>query len=541
MNDVDSQSAIDVDVVIVGSGIAGSLIANQLSHSGIRVVIIEAGKQITLEETVSKYRNSWQRTPQSAYERHAHALFPDRNADDPYLSIKGKVPYWCNYLRVAGGTTWHWGGITPRFLPEDFKLNSTYGVGKDWSITYQDIEPYYLRAEHELGVSGDSSDDHGSHRSGSYPMPPLEMLYSDKVISDYLKSQNLTVKVAPAARNSQFYQGRSACCGNNTCIPVCPSGAKYHAADIHLKRAIKEGAQLIENAIASAININNEGHIDSVNYKKPDGQIFTIKGKYYVLACNAIETPKLLLMSRSSNLLNGVANQSGLVGRGLMDHPIVRAQFLMPVPLYSGRGPQVVSTLDYGRSGNFRKKYSAGFFLFNNDPDLQSYVTDIIEVKKQWNKIDEDLTHFSTHHGALGALLEQLPDPDNYIKPSESELDAIGIPKPEIVMNINPYLEAAANNYYRFLKNIINYIGAKKIDAHQFGTSWADHPMGTTCMGNNPKISVVDNNCRSHDHPNLFIAGSSVFTTGSCVPPTLTIAALSLRLADHMEEKINRE
>jgi len=541
MSDASGLSADEPYVVIVGSGVAGALLADRLSRAGIRVLILEAGKQITRSEAVSLYRDSWRRDPQSAYERQSHASYPDRNAPDRYLSIKGEATYWCDYLRLVGGTTWHWGGTTPRFLPMDFELRSRYGVGRDWPLTYSEIEPYYLQAEQELGVSGDSIDDHGSPRSGPYPMPATPMLYSDQVIARYLKQHNIRVKVLPAARNSHIYRGRPACCGNNSCIPICPSGAKY-SANIHINNAIQHGAHLIDNSVAYAVHVNSSGQVESINYKSPDGQSHTIKGRYYVLACNAIETPKLLLISRSENTPDGVANYSGLVGRCLMDHPTVAKAFLMSEPIYTGRGPQVVSALDHGRDGAFRSQHAAGQCILSMfAPDIQSYVTSLIEEEKDWESIDNRLEYFATHHGHISVLLEQLPDTENRIKPSNSEFDAIGIAKPEIYMKLDSYLVNAADYFNNFLNEIIGFLMANKISDFEFGNLWASHPMGTTCMGDNSKMSIVDRNCRSHDHPNLFIAGSSVFPTGGTANPTLTIAALSLRLADYMKSVIQTE
>jgi len=530
----------EIDVVIVGSGVAGALVADKLSHKGIRVYILEAGKKVAHEEAVARYRNSWQRDNVSPYERYSHASFPVRNSSDPYLIVKGNTNYWCEYLRQVGGTTWHWGGITTRFLPVDFKLRGTYGVGYDWPISYNDIESFYLKAEWELGVSGDSEDDHESPRSGSYPMPTTEMLYSDKIIANHLAQYGINTRSVPAARNTHRFNGRSACCGNNTCTPICPTRAKY-SADIHIKSAINNGAVLVENAVAYDVQANSTGQIEGIKYKSPDGQSHIIRGKYYILACNAIETPKLLLLSRSVNSPEGVANRSGLVGCGLMDHPAVAIEFLMPEPLFNGRGPQIVSELVHGRDGDFRSQYAAGQIFLANVSSIQDFITKIIEDEKDWQSINEQLEYFSTHYGSITVMLEQLPDFDNRIVPSITELDEIGIPKPEIYFKQDAYIKNSCDYFINYLNKIVNFLGAEKISESTLGNLWPNHIMGTTCMGNDAETSVVDRNCRCHDHPNLFIAGSSVFTTGSTATPTLTIAALSLRLADYLESVIQTE
>ncbi len=539
MNNTRSQTADEADVIIIGSGIAGALAAAQLASKGIRVLILEAGLQVKRQDAVSRYRNNWRRDPQSAYERPEHALSPDQNSSDSYLSIKGEASYWCNYLRVVGGTTWHWTGMTPRFLPNDFDLFSRYGVGKDWPISYDDIEPYYLQAEQEMGVSGDSNDDHGSPRSGPYPMPAIEMPYSDQVISNHLEKYGAKIKVSPAARNSRPYKGRPACCGNNSCTPICPIGAQYNA-DTHIKSAIKYNAHLIENAVVHNINVDSSGNIKSLDYKLPDGKSHSLRARYYVMACNAIETPKLLLVSRSEYAPDGVANSSGLVGRGLMCHPAIAAAFLMSEPIYTGRGPQAVSILDYGRDGDFRSQHAAGKIFLSNTLDMQSYATSLIEEKKDWGSLNSRLEDYAVRYGLIGVELEQIHDMQNWVKPSSTEFDVIGIPKPEIHMEFDAYIENAVDHFNELFEKIVNQLGATKIKDFKLGELWSNHPMGTTCMGNNKLTSVIDKNCQSHDHPNLFIAGSAAFPSGGTANPTLTIAALSLRLANYIESVIQK-
>lgn len=525
------------DVAIVGSGVAGSLIAYKLSQEGLKVVLLEAGDSNERAESVERYRNSWRRDPNSAYIRYKHASYPDKNSSDQYLQIKGEQSYWVNYLRQSGGSTWHWTGITPRFLPSDFQLKTKYGVGQDWPITYEDIESYYLDAERELGISGDN--DLGSPRSGPYPMSAIPMPYSDRVIAKSLKKHNLEVHVLPAARNTVFYDHRPACCGNNSCTPICPIGAQY-SADIHIKKALKNGVKLINNAVASFIHVNDDGKIDSIDYKQPDGTTKKITGKNYVIACNGIETPKLLLISKSNKQREGVANSSGLVGLGLMDHPTIAVDFLMPVPIYTGRGPQVVSTIDIGRDGDFRSEHAAGKFFILNTHDIQSYVTNKIEYEKNWNDINDQIRKYSSHYGFIGVELEQLPQLENKIIPSKNDFDILGIPKPEIHMKFDGYLGRAEIHFKNTLNQIIRYLNAEKIQDYEIGQLWPNHPMGTTCMGIDRNNSVVNINCRSHDHNNLYITGSSVFPTGGTANPTLTIAALALKLADHLKYQVQQ-
>jgi len=366
------------------------------------------------------------------------------------------------------------------------------------------------------------------------------MPYSDQVIAKRLEPDNIKVSVLPAARNSTAYQGRPPCCGNNNCTPLCPISAQY-SADIHIKRAITNGAKLLANAVAFKIDSDRNGSITTVHYKRPDSSIGKLSGKHFVLACNGIETPKLLMQSTTEALPRGIANSSGQVGRNLMDHPSIALSMLMPEPVYPGRGPQVVSQINHGRGDTFRNKHSAGKIFIQNQPDIQGYVTDLIEDQQTWSTLDRDLEKYASRYIMIGTEMEQLPNVSNYIKPSTSRMDTIGIAMPEVHMTLDSYVQGGANYFSEFLNHVCALLGATKIQETGIGKYWPNHPMGTTIMGNNKRTSVVNSDCQSHDHPNLWIAGSSVFTTGGTANPTLTIAALSLRLADCMIQELTTE
>ncbi|MEZ4555652.1 MAG: GMC family oxidoreductase N-terminal domain-containing protein [Caldilineaceae bacterium] len=217
-----------------------------------------------------------------------------------------------------GGTTWHWLGTSLRHLPADFAIRSRYGVGVDWPISYADLEPWYGAAEAELGVAGDSEEDLGSPRSRDYPMPPLPLTYLDRQVATAADRLGLAVKLTPQARNSIAFDDRPPCCGNATCVPICPVAAKYDAT-VHVRKALAHGVQVIEQAVVTRVEVDQNGWVTGLRYKRPDGSERRVTARVYVLAANAIETPKLLLMSRTGRYhLNYVANQSDQVGRNLM-------------------------------------------------------------------------------------------------------------------------------------------------------------------------------------------------------------------------------
>ncbi|MBF0281509.1 MAG: GMC family oxidoreductase [Zetaproteobacteria bacterium] len=517
------------DCVIVGSGVAGSLLARELAKAGKRVCMLEAGDRWERSDALERYHASWNRTITAPYKQGNWLLTP---ADDQYFAKQGHGEYLPSILKGAGGTTWHWTGITPRFLPTDFKLQQHYGVGDNWPIDYEALEPFYCQAEKALGVSGDSNHDHGSPRSKKYPMPAIPMTYGDKLLAEKLKAKGIRIESLPAARNSIDYDGRPACRGNNTCTPICPIGASY-SADVDVDKAIAAGAVLKLKSVAYRLDTDPKSNkITKLHYKKPDGSSHTIEGGRFILACNSLENPRLLLMSKNNLNPNGIANSSDLVGRRLMDHAIFSFKFRMSEPLYIGRGPQSVSTIMEGRDGDFRSRYAAAKFFLGNDLNVHQEAAELMNNAANWVEPLKNLRDIAIHQGQIGAEIEQLPDKSNRITLDMNRLDPLGLPLPSVNYKLTRYSKQGLDHWKRYVKKLIRTLDASITG--EWDSLSSHHPAGTTCMGSHRKSSVVNANCQSHDHENLYIVGNSVFPTMGTANPTLTIAALSLRLADHL-------
>ena len=182
--------------------------------------------------------------PEAAYPNSPWAPTPSSLDPNSYYVQTGPDMFNSNYERLVGGTTWHWLGTAIRLVPNDFAMQSTYGVAVDWPITYDDLEPWYLTAEQTIGVAGDSQQFDGAPRSGDFPMPPLPLTWSDTKFAAAAKTLGLDVLATPAARVSAEggFNGRPQCCGNAFCIPMCPIGAKYDAT-VHLDMATEAGAE----------------------------------------------------------------------------------------------------------------------------------------------------------------------------------------------------------------------------------------------------------------------------------------------------------
>jgi choline dehydrogenase-like flavoprotein len=375
-------------------------------------------------------------------------------------------------------------------------------------------------------------------------MPAIPQTFLDKEYARALAGTHFELRATPQARNSVEGNGRPACCGNASCIPVCPIGAKYDAT-VHLAQAEKHGAVVHAETTATRIEVGAEGRVTAVRFKRWDGSEGVARGKVFALAAHAIETPRLLLHSRNEALPNGVANSSDQVGRNLMDHPTQLSWALATKPVWPYRGPLSTSSIENFRDHAFRKDRPAMRIEIGNDgwawPKGAPVTTaaDFALRGLRGRALDSALRDQASRHLRLASQVEQLPDPENRVTLDPDEKDIYGVPLPRLAFRIDAYVEAGLAAARDAHAEIFGRLGATETQ-HRDGPEGAGHIMGTARMGNDAKSSVVDGELRSHDHRNLFILGSAVFPTGATANPTLTIAALSLRAAGRVKAALTQ-
>jgi glucose dehydrogenase len=536
-----ADTCIECDVVIVGSGFAGSLIAKELSQKPIdtsngkrrlNVVILEAGPGV--QPNVNGYmRNFYKanaKVPESPYPpaltsapsavAAGRPSFSGSTWKDPekaYFDQKeSTLPFKSTYERLAGGTS-HWMGLTPRLVPNDFRMNEQYKLPfPNWPISYEALMPWYEKAEAELGVSGDVADHSFAGLTYSpgyaFPMPRIPPSLFDQHMNETLSHftddetnslgflgttapvTSLTVRSQPAARNSQPYRNRRACAGNTSCIPICPIQAKYDAT-ITLNEATNNGAKLMDHTVASEILVDANNRVSGINYityKDEPGQkpgSGCIKAKIYIIAANGIETPRLLLMSKNGGrTANGVANSSDMVGRNLMDHPQYLSWGLLPVQVFPYRGPLVTSAIGDLCDGPFRTQRAAFRISLGNeawsatvggsggDPNVTTL--DFINGVNLSGLNKKDSTKLTDNSALIGAQLrdtlgnlisrqfriafavEQSPDANNRVTLSSAE-DALHLPRPKITYNLSDYTKQGIATAFRLKKVIFAKLGAE--------------------------------------------------------------------------------
>ena len=369
--------------------------------------------------------------------------------------------------------------------------------------------------------------------------------YSDQQVRPFIEALSvdgtqLKVMSTPQARNSTAYDGRPACAGNSTCVPICPIQAKYDAT-VHVKKATDAGAVLRTQAVVTRIVLaDNHQTVDGVQYQDWNGTTHMVRSRVVVLAAHSVESAKLLLHSR-------IANSSDQVGRNLMDHPQGAGGCLSPEPLYPFRGPPTTSGIDVFRDGDFRSRRAAFRMSLGNDglgrmQTPGNTLDNFIDNGLFGVPLREAMRDNLTRQFRISFSTELLPDAANRVTLS-SEVDDLGIPKPRLSFRIPDYTTAA----FVFARRVIGEIftamngsavrfspdGVATFDGRDF--SGAGHVMGTCRMGADPNTSVVDSRGRSHDHGNLFIVGASVFPTCGTANPTLTALALTLRTVDAIQ------
>lgn len=538
----------DTDILIIGAGVVGGLIASRLAKAGKSVTVLEAGPRVTRAEIVETFRNSPVKLSLTNMKlQGAGSPFPNPpyipSTYGDYLQQVGPVSYPTKYLRVVGGTTWHFGSALWRMIPNDFRLQTLYGRGRDWPLSYDDMEPYYCEAEAELGVSGVDGQDESGHggvafppRSKPFPMKGLPVPYFMQRLTQMLQPGGYNPIMEPNGRATAPYGGRPLCSGNNNCNPVCPSGAKYDGTR-HINIAEQYGARVLDNSVVYKIEADEKGKIAAVWYKKPDGSEHRMTARYFVLAAYGIESPKLLLMSATGKYPNGIANSSDQVGRNLMGHTGISMNIMASEDLWPGQGPTELLVFMNYRDGAFRKDIPSYKTKLRNTVPASGIATALMEKGIYGSKLDEEIRKQSSRSLNFAIDFETEPQPQNRVTLSNTKKDALGIPFPEIYYSVNDYWNAGRDFGVKDLQNMAKLINGTN---PKISTKHEDrqHIMGTTIMGADPANSVVDADCRAHDHENLFIIGTNSMPAMGCVNPTLTGAAMALRTSDQMLKQI---
>jgi choline dehydrogenase-like flavoprotein len=529
-----------VDAVVIGAGASGAAAAKVLTEGGMRVVALEKGPWRTKETfggdelaNVNRY-NLW---PDPILNPRTSRTSPDADAE---------VDLFCPVPQMVGGGTVHWQGWLPRFTPNDFRLRSVAGelpgtTLADWPISYRELEPYYDRVEWAFGVSGQAGANHfEGPRTRGYPCPPMPQSRYAQKFHQGCEKLGWNSFPTPQAALSRPFNGREA-----TVISAFaqqhgdPTGTRSSALNVFIPDAVATGRyELRAESYVRELVLDERGRIRAAVYEDDEGTVFEQEADVFLLACGAVETARLMLMSTSSRFPNGLANSNDLVGRNVTFHEYSAsvATFDDPINAWAGGGYVSASSFQFYEHDPSRGFVSGGHIAAAG-VGIPLPINWGLPGKPTWGaeakRIDRD---YFNHSMAVAMVLHDMPQHENRVDLDDSVVDAWGLPVARITLS--PHENDLAQG--RFLVDrcgdILEAAGGKDVTRvyAEKVTGNCSHQHGTARMGDDPETSVTDRNCRAHEVDNLYVVDGSPFPTATGANPTLTIMANAWRVAEHI-------
>ncbi len=518
-----ARFALDDDsvVVVIGSGAGGGTLANELCQKGINVVLLEAGKRLTLDDFVN---DEWAAFFQMAW-------LDKRTTSGSWRIARDfpNLPAWI--CKTVGGTTVHWASASLRFQAHEFKTRSVYGdiAGAnllDWPLTLEELEPYYARAEHKMGTT----------RTEDRPGLPGNNNF--KVF--YHGARRLGYKVVHTGRmsiNSRPYDDRPACRQIGFCFQGCKIGAKWSTLYTEIPKAEATGRlDLRTEAHVLRIEHDRSGKVTGVVYVDREGRQQFQKARIVCVACNSIESPRLLLNSASNLFPDGLANSSGQVGKNYMRHTTGSVYAVFPQPVHMYRGTTMAGIVMDEAKNNPRRGFVGGYELETLSLGVP-FMAAFLDPGAWGRAFTRKLENYSYMAG-LWIVGEDMPQESNAVTLHPTEKDQYGMPVPNVHYDDHPNDIAMREHAYRQGRALYEAAGA--IEVYEVPPYPSTHNLGTNRMSEKPRDGVVNRFGQTHDIRNLFISDGSVFTTGGAENPTLTIVALAIRQAEYIADQMSR-
>lgn len=508
----------DAVVVVIGSGAGGGTLANELAQKGIDVVCLEAGRRME----VGEFRND------EAY------MSPRITWNDPREgsgdASKSRPTFVC---KTVGGTTVHWTALALRMKKHEMNGLTTYGALADtdlvdWPIQFDEMSHYWSLAEDKLGVTGT----HGIPRhdgSNNY-----HVLNAGAMKLGYPHSPTANLAINSTARD-----GRPACRQSGFCRSGCIYSAKWSTLYTEIPKAEATGHfELRPEAMATRIEQGADGSVRAVLYQDKSGNTVRQKARTVAIAGNAVETARLLQLSTSSLSPNGLGNQNGLVGRYYMRHVFGFVLARMPGEVHMYKGIVQAGSLEHEAHHDPRRGFASGYHIESVSMSPVG-VTRMISPYENWGRaFGEAMDDYRNFAGAM-MCGEDFPQASNRITLHDSRTDQYGLPIPVVHYERNENSHAMAKHGLGVIEDIFGALGAKKTYKTQgSGSGSATHNLGTARMASNENKGVCDSNGKIFGVPNLFVSDGSAFPTSMTSNPTLTIVALAIRQAEHIQQQM---
>ncbi len=524
-----------VGVLVIGAGASGAAFAWSIADAGMSVLCLDQGPWMKQRDYPSNGLDWEERgLGEFATSPNVRGLPADYPVDEQDSDISPLM------FNAVGGSTILWAAHFPRLTPRDFRMKSDDGVGADWPIDYETLEPYFALNDRMMGVSGLSGDP--AYPYHEPPLPPLPLGKSGNKLAAGFEKLGWHWWPSDSAILSEEYEGREACINLGPCLTGCAQGAKASTDITYWPVAQRKGVQVRTGCRVREITVREDGMADGVLYYDEEGQLQEQKAEIVVMACNGIGTPRLLLNSKSQQHPDGLANSSGLVGKNLMFHPYTMITGIFDEPLYGRRGPIGCSFWSHefyntDNARGFVRGYS--FEAVRGVGPAQTALQGMIQGQVSWGEDHHrSFARLYNHTATLLGITEDLPEDTNTVTLDSELTDADGIPAPKVTYHLSENSKKMLAHAVERATEVLTAAGAVETVADPLvrGAGW--HLMGTARMGKDPKTSVVNERGQAHDVKNLFIVDGSVFVTAGGVNPTSTIQAIALYVADSIKKNI---
>ena len=551
------------DVCIVGSGAGGGMAAYVLTRAGANVLLLEAGGpwDNTRDSAMLKMPYESPRRGASTRDR----PFGEFDAclggweleGEPFTKAEGTDFMWWR-ARMVGGRTNHWGRISLRFGPDDFKAKSRDGLGDDWPIGYKDVAPYYDRIDKLIGVFGNN--DNLPNHPGGYFLPPPQPRCYELMVKDAADRLNITCVAARLSVITRNHNGRPACHYCGQCSRGCVTNSNFSSTNVLIAPALKTGRlTLVTNAMAREVTLNDRGLASGVTYiDTKTGRENHANARVVVLAASACETARLLLNSKSPKFPTGLANSSGVVGKYLTD---------TTGSSVSGFIPKMMDHVPHNEDGvggnhiympwwvdNRKLDFPRGYHIEVggglNPPDY-GFMGGIQEYPSGGGYGKTLKNDYRRYYGAsvyFSGRGEMIPNDKSYCELDPTVKDKYGIPVLRFHWQWTDYEYNQVRHMQQTFRALIDDMGGQVFDkmpeqTKGYGIATGGsiiHELGTVRMGTDPGKSVLDPNCRAHDVRNLFVTDGGPFVSQADKNPTWTILALAMRTSEYIAQERKR-